>query len=191
MSADFPSRKQIRLTNYDYAQNGAYFVTICTQNRECLFGEIVDGKMICNVWNEIPIFYSGIELGAFVAMPNHIHGIVEIVGAAPCGRPSTAGGRPDISQSLKIIGRPNRATTGGCPYKKLALCDVVHRLKSLTTKKYADAVKNNIWPPFKNRIWQRNYYEHIIRNDDEYARICEYIAMNPENWLNDDENLTR
>jgi len=88
-------RRSIRLQGYDYSQAGAYFATICTQNRECLFGEIVNGemwlndagKMIQAVWDEIPAYYLGIDIDSFIVMPNHIHGIVVIVGAAPRGRP--------------------------------------------------------------------------------------------------------
>ena len=89
------SRRSIRLRGYDYSQAGAYFITLCTQNRQCLFGEIVDGgmqlnaagKMVQTVWDEIPAYYPGIDIDEFIIMPNHIHGIVTIVGAAPRGRP--------------------------------------------------------------------------------------------------------
>jgi len=70
-------------------------------------------------------------------------------------------------------------------WKRLSLSDVVHRYKTLTTKRYADGVKNNGWQPFNGRLWQRNYYEHIIRNDDEYNRIAEYISNNPKTWKED------
>ncbi len=90
------NRRSIRLGGYDYSHTGAYFVTICTQHRECLFGDIVNGKMILNDagrmvqtgWDEIPTRYPGIDIDAFQIMPNHIHGII-VVGAAPCGRPDT------------------------------------------------------------------------------------------------------
>src|SRR6056297_3244370 len=102
-NSDIHHRRSIRLKEYDYSRAGAYFVTICTQNRECLFGGIVNGEMVSNdagrmvqtVWDEIPLHYPGIEIDAFVVMPNHIHGIVVIVGAAPCGRPDNDRGRPD------------------------------------------------------------------------------------------------
>ena len=84
-------RKSIRLRNYYYSQEGSYFITTCTQNRECLFGSIVDGEMRLNVagqliqlvWDEISLFYPGIENDKFVIMPNHVHGIINIVGAPP------------------------------------------------------------------------------------------------------------
>ena len=177
-------RRSIRLQGYDYSQAGAYFVTICTQNRECLFGEIVDGemrlndvgKMIQAVWDEIPANYPGIDIDAFIVMPNHIHGIVVIVGAAPCGRPGTTTapcGRPDE-------GHPR----GGAPTVGvgLSLPDVVHRFKTMTTKRYADSVKQNGWPSFPGKLWQRNYWEHVVRNEPELNRIREYIHNNPAQW---------
>ena len=90
-------RRSIRLRGYDYTRPGAYFVTICTHNRECLFGKIIDGEMVLNhagqmvldVWNEIPKYYPGIVIDAFQIMPNHIHGIIKIVGAGPCACPNT------------------------------------------------------------------------------------------------------
>jgi REP element-mobilizing transposase RayT len=194
VSSDFKNRKQLRLSGYDYSQNGVYFVTMCTQNRECIFGDVFDGKMVLNdagkmihdVWNEIPLFYLGIELGAFVVMPNHIHGIIEIVGAAPRGRPIIVKKIfIDIGRRFARDGQPQGVAPTG---NQLSLFDIVHRFKTLTTKKYIDGVRNHFWPPFERRIWQRGFHERIIRNDDEYARICEYIHCNPENWQEDEEN---
>src|SRR3990170_2943541 len=96
-------RRSIRLPGYDYTQPGAYFVTICTQNRECVFGEVADGEMMSSgagqmverIWNELPHHYPGVEVDAFAVMPNHVHGIIVLVVAANTG---------------------GRATTGGCPY---------------------------------------------------------------------------
>lgn len=107
------NRRSIRLQGYDYSKAGAYLVTICTHNRECLFGDIVDGemrlneagKMIRAVWDEIPANYPGIDIDAFIIIPNHhIHGIVVIVGAAPCGRPGLADYQD--GQPRGPIGRP-------------------------------------------------------------------------------------
>ena len=92
---DLHHRRSIRLKGYDYSRPGAYFITICTQNRLCLFGQVVDGnmmlndagQMIQNTWDEIPRHYHGVDVDAFIVMPNHIHGVVIIVGATPCGCP--------------------------------------------------------------------------------------------------------
>jgi hypothetical protein len=97
-------RRSIRLQGYDYSQAGAYFVTMCTRNRECLLGKIIDGQMVQTIWDEIPMHYPGIDIDKFIIMPNHIHGIVVVVGAAPRGRPEHGQPRDD--------GQPQ-----GCPYR--------------------------------------------------------------------------
>lgn len=202
------NRRSIRLRGHDYSRAGAYFVTVCVQNRECLFGHIVGaapcgrpqmvlndaGIMIQTVWDEIPPHYPGIEIDTFVVMPNHIHGIIVIVGAGPraCpnGRVGGAVGHghmhtPDCAPTV-YTERGNGRPRGAAP--TLSLPDVVHRFKTLTTKHYADGVKQHGWPTFPGRLWQRNYYEHIIRNDDELNRIREYIVNNPAQWELDREN---
>ena len=176
-------RRSIRLKGYDYSQAGAYFVTICANKRTCLFGGVFDrqirlndaGRMVKDVWEEIPIHYSNIELDAFVIMPNHIHGIINIVGAGPCAC-------PDGGEQLNI-GQPQGVAPTG-----LSLPNIIHRFKTMTTKRYIDGIKNNGWPPFHGRVWQRNYYEHIIRNNDELKQIREYIMNNPLKWEFDREN---
>lgn len=175
-------RRSIRLQGYDYTRAGAYFVTMCTQNRERLFGDVVDGEMRLNaagqmmqsVWDELPAFYPGVDTDEFVVMPNHMHGIVVLVGATPCGRPE-----PGQAQG------PAPTVTA---MPTLSLSDVVHRFKTLTTKRYADGVKQLGWPPFPGRLWQRNYYEHIVRNDESLNRIREYIVTNQIQWEIDREN---
>lgn len=191
-------RRSIRLQGYDYAQAGAYFVTICVQNRQCLFGEIVEGKMrlgaagamMQTVWDEIPVHYPGVDIAEFVVMPNHVHGIILVgsthrgysppndpVGAAPRGRPQS--GAPQAGQPQGV------APTG---VRRLSLSDVVHRYKTMTTKRYADGVKQWGWPAFSGRLWQRNYWEHVIRNDADFLRISEYIQNNPLQWEQDELN---
>ena len=179
---DFHRRRSIGLRGYDYAQAGAYFVTICTQNRECLFGEVVDGAMhpnemaeiVATVWNDLPQHYSGVDVDAFVIMPNHVHGIVILsgttasVGAGPC--------------ACSGAGQPR----GVAP--TLSLPDVVHRFKSLTTARYRRGSAREGWPPFAGRLWQRNYYEHVIRDEGEMNRVREYIVTNPADWAQDENN---
>jgi len=211
---DIHHRRSIRLKGYDYTQPGAYFITICTKNRECLFGEVVDGGMVLNdagrmvqkTWYEIPRHYPGIDVDASVVMPNHIHGIVIIVGATPRGCPDTTPrgcpdttprGCPDGSVQAQgpiqgqaqgpIQGQAQGpAPTGGMG--GLSLPDVVHRFKTLTTKRYVDGVKHQGWTPFPGKLWQRNYYEHIVRDENELNRIREYINNNPLNWAMDQDN---
>ncbi|MDR1831363.1 MAG: transposase [Fusobacteriaceae bacterium] len=179
---DIHHRRSVRLKSYDYAQNGAYFVTICVQDRRCLFGEIMNegmtlngaGKMIKSVLDEMPNHYDGIRLGKYTIMQNHIHLIIEIVGAGPRAC-------PENRQSPECAGQPQ-----GVAPTRLSLNDIVHRIKTLTTKRYADGVKQENWSSFNKRLWQRNYYERIIRDEAEYAHIAEYIINNPANWDKDD-----
>ncbi len=191
---DIHHRRSIRLKGYDYSQPGAYFLTICTQDRKCLYGEIVDdkmrlndaGQMVQTVWDEIPAYYPGIDIDAFMIMPNHIHGIIKIVGAAPTQTNANVGAAP--------CGRPNRQPQNkygqprGVAPTGLSLPDVVNRFKTMTTKRYADGVKQHGWPAFPGKLWQSNYYERVIRDEHELSGIREYIAGNPAQWTTDTDN---
>ena len=184
-------RRSIRLRGYDYRQPGAYFVTICTQDRECIFGEAVDGRIVLNVpgqmvetvWRELPQHYPGMQLDAFVVMPNHVHGIIVLVAAGPSACPDGSAQRREvIGQPQGAMGQPQGvAPTMSLPY-------VVHRFKSLTTARYSQGVLQDGWRPFPGRLWQRNYYEHIVRAEDELSRVRRYIADNPAHWEEDREN---
>lgn len=159
-------RKSLRLKNYDYSQNGFYFITICIQNKECLLGEIISQKMILNnagimietIWHDIPKYYEGFRIHECIVMPNHIHGIIEIS--------SCRGGLP-------------------CPPSGLSLSDVIQRFKTMTTNKYIYGVQNYNWKVFPKQLWQRSYYEHIIRNEKTLEEIQTYIINNPKNWDKD------
>ncbi len=168
-------RKSIRLKNYDYSQADLYFITACVENRYCLFGHIANdsmilndaGNMIASQWNELNNRFPSIALHEYVVMPNHFHGIIEFVGAIPCGCP----------EFVAYQGQPQGiAPTVG---------DVVGAFKSLSTNEYIQNVKQNDWQPFAGKLWQRNYYEHIIRNEEEYLKIAEYIQNNPLKWRED------
>jgi len=192
------SRRSIRLKGYDYAEAGAYFVTICAQNRECLFGEIVDGEMrvndagkvIARWWEELPHKFPSVDLDEFVVMPNHFHGIVVItdtsVGAYLRVCPDPQGAR--MAQGADVTAQ---GAHPGAPLRRLALGEIVQWFKTMTTNEYIRGVKQNGWTPFPGKLWQRNYYEHIIRNENDLNRIREYIFNNPANWANDDENPQR
>ena len=188
-------RRSIRLPGYDYSQAGAYFVTVVTQTRLCLFGDIENGtlrlneagRMVQSVWDAIPDHYPGVGIDTFVLMPNHVHGIIVLV-AASCGslddvtnRPNDDDGRADGGQAR------GPAPTVPLP-RALSVGDVMHRFKTMTTKRYADGVKQRGWQPFSARLWQRNYYEHIIRDEPSLQRIREYITTNPARWVQDPEN---
>jgi len=195
---DIHHRRSIRLKDYDYSQAGAYFVTICIQNRAYLFGHIdkgimhlnAAGEMIESVWKGLVSFYFGIELDIFQIMPDHIHGIIILhdilVGAGRCACPPLKNGQPcaNAGQPRAIAGQP-RANAGqpqGVAPTKVTLPNIIHRFKTLTTNRYISGVKNDGWPPFDGKLWQRNYYEHIIRSEKELINIREYIANNPVNW---------
>jgi len=189
---DIHHRKTIRLREYDYSQTGFYFVTICTQNRAPLFGDIIDGLMVLNeagrmvqtVWNDMSAYYPDVLLDEFVIMPNHVHGIV-IVGAAPCGRPDD---KKEMRESKQ--GHPQGVAPTKTMMRTLSLPDIVHRFKSMTTKRYIQGVNEHNWPCFPGRLWQRNYWERIIRNDQELNMIREYIRNNPGQWILDDLYLS-
>lgn len=186
-NADKHHRHSIRLKGYDYSQAGGYFITINTQNREHLFGEIIDYKMILNdagrmvetVWNEIPIFYHGIEIDVFQIMPDHFHGIIFITNNDDDVR---AGPRASPDEPSEIPEQPQGVAN------TLSLPDMVHRFKTMTTKRYTDSVKQNDWPPFNARLWQRNYWEHIIRDARELDIKRNYIIENPARWQNNQNN---
>ncbi len=185
-------RRSIRLKGYDYSQPGAYFITIVTQNRECLFGDVVDGKMRLNDagrmverwWLELNHKFPAARTDAYVVMPNHFHGIVIIVGIDLRVCPDRA--HPD--RVCPDHARPDRARPDGDAPHGDTLPTVVQWFKTMTTNEYIRGVKTLGWTPFPRRLWQRNYYEHIIRNDWEWNRIRAYIANNPLRWERDREN---
>lgn len=179
---DIHHRRSLRLQDFDYSQAGAYFITVCTQERACLFGEVVAdeirlndiGRMVQTAWNAIPVLHPAVATDAFVVMPNHIHGIIVLTDPHPVG----AGLVPALDGATTRAGTRPAPTVGG----------VVGAFKSRVTVDYIRGVKTQGWPSFAGRLWQRNYYEHVIRNEDSLARIREYIANNPLRWALDREN---
>lgn len=129
------------------------------------------GMMVEKWWQELANKYSGIRLHEYVTMPNHIHGIIEIVGAPLVG--------------ARILPAMERATTRVAPTGQKTIGDIVGTFKSLTTNAYIHGVKNNNWISFNGKLWQRNYYEHIIRDEESYLKISEYILTNSLQWLDD------
>ena len=198
---DIHHRRSIRLRGYDYSSAGAYFVTICTQGREYLFGDIVDGamylngagQMVAEWWSKLPDKFPGVMLDEYVIMPNHFHGIIVItgtVGAPPCGCPGSPApcGCPSLHTTSKS-GRPHGAGSNGRPHGAApTVGDIMDWFKTMTTNAYIAGVKQSGWPPFPGRLWQRNYYERIIRDDGELSGIREYIRLNPVKWADDNEN---
>jgi REP element-mobilizing transposase RayT len=151
-------RKPTRLKGYDYSQNGAYYVTICTHKRERLFGEIVGAtlrgrpnephRMIEKWLNELENKYNGVKLDKYIIMPDHIHFI------------------------LFLDGNQNHAP----------LPVIIDWFKTMTTNDYIKGVNAGLYPRYNQHLWQRNYYEHVIRNDADLNDIRAYIDANPVQW---------
>ena len=155
-------RSSIRLKGYDYSQAGAYFVTVCTEGRQCLFGDVIDermklneaGRMVQQTWENLPTRFSSVTLDTLMVMPNHVHGIIAIVGA-----------------------EPNRGAAGSPP----TLGDIIRAFKSISAIRVNRLLARSGQP-----LWQRNYYEHIIRDEDEMNRIRQYVEDNPARWEMDE-----
>jgi len=189
------NRRSIRLKGYDYSKAGLYFITICSQNRKYLFGKITNDIMILNdagimidkLWNEISFDFLNINLCEHVIMPNHIHGIIEItrVGADSISAQNTPINSPSdlLNTRADIESAPTLPPTA-----KTDIHRIIQSFKRHTTIKYIEMVKQNILPPFKKKIWQRNYWEHIIRNENEYYQIAQYINNNAIKWEDDKLN---
>ena len=180
----FLQRKSPRLRGYDYSQEGAYFVTICTAGRTHLFGKIVDGVTVLNTlgqiaesgWAEIPTHFPQVELDLYVIMPNHVHGIVFIVDApGDTKMMRTVGTRhaSSLRQPLPKQWRPNGVKSG-------SLGAIVGSYKSATTKRI-----KRLGDTSETLVWQGRYYDHIIRNEQSLNKIREYILYNPARWPED------
>jgi putative transposase len=218
-------RRSIRLKGYDYSQAGLYFITICVQDRKCLFGEIVDGEMILNdagkmadnEWVKIPERFTNVQLHEYIVMPNHFHAVMEIVGATlvvaqnthtnpvaqnthtnpvaqnthtnpvaqnthtnPVAQNETV--NPDNETVDNEKGQPQGIAPTAKPK---TVGDMVGAFQSIATVEYIRGVKQLGWQTFNGKLWQRNYYEHIIRDEQSYQRISDYIINNPKNWKDD------
>lgn len=173
-------RRSIRLKGYDYRNSGAYFVTICTKNRECILGDPVVDGIINAVWQALPSWFPTIELDEFVVMPNHVHFIVWIINYTV--EMPLPGGQHESKSYPYEIPKPTKI------HSATALSDVVGAFKSLVFKVYLDWVKVNDVTR-RAKFWQGNYYEHIIRNNAELNAIRQYIINNPVSWKKDRDNL--
>ncbi len=206
-------RRSIRLKGYDYSGTGLYFITACVQHRACLFGNIVDGEMFLNdagtmigtEWQVLPARFPHIALHEYVVMPNHFHAILEIV---------AVGATLVVAQNNNVVtqnnnnnvvvphGNDNKTNDGmarnndgnsqtGQPRDMCTktVGDIMDAFKSITTVAYIRGVKQLVWQPFRGKLWQRDYWEHIIRNEQSYKTISDYIVNNPVKWKNDTFNI--
>jgi REP element-mobilizing transposase RayT len=168
---DIHHRRSIRLKDYDYRQSGYYFVTICTQGHSNLLGRVTNGQMRCNIfgnivwqtWIDLPNHNYNTELGEFIVMPDHVHGIVLINDIVHMGN-SGAGLEHAPTQKLKFHG----------------LSEIIRQFKTFSARRI-----NQIRHSPGIHVWQRDYYERIIRNENQYRNVVKYIIENPRNWKND------
>jgi REP element-mobilizing transposase RayT len=169
------------MKGYDYSWEGAYFVTVCTKDREHLLISKPVRKIIQKAWNDLPYRFSDIKLDEFIIMPNHIHGIIWIVGA-PLGAPQneTAVNQGATKLNQDATARLNQGVASSAP----TLGHIVRVFKSIS----AIAINQHLERQ-ENPVWQRNYFERIIRDDQELNRIRQYIQDNPKNWEEDPENI--
>ena len=181
-------RKTPRLERYDYSLGGYYFVTVCTQNRACLFWETGRaglgpaptpllnefGRLVAETWVDLPSHIAGVELDKFVVMPNHVHGIIRLTGTDPGQIPSAA--------PAPFVGAgPRPAHPTDAAHSPVSLTEVVRQFKSFSARR-VNAVRGTPGIP----LWQRSFYDHIIRNEADYLRIWNYIDVNPARWREDE-----
>ena len=169
-------RRSIRLPGYDYGQPGAYFVTICTYRRSCVLGGIHDGRMrlsecgriVTDCWNDLERHYPDVSLESFVVMPNHIHGIILLDHNPDSGTRATA------AQGAGL--KPAPTTVHG-------LSEVVRAFKTFSSRRINKTRRSPGVP-----AWQRNYYERIMRDENELNTVRQYILDHPQRWHEDPEN---
>jgi REP element-mobilizing transposase RayT len=160
-------RRSLRLRGYDYGMPNWYFVTACIQHRAPLFGEVVNdtvcltpaGEMVAALWEQIPDRFPHAALDLSVVMPDHVHGIIAIEHTGPA---------EGVSRHASLSG-------------------ILQWFKTNTTTTYIRGVKTSGWPRFEGRLWQRTFYDHIIRDDRDLDRIRTYILDNPVQWSMDEE----
>ena len=176
-------RRSIRLPDYDYSQPGAYFVTICTHQRTLLLEVPEYRQIIVDAWQDLPNHYPCVALDAFVVMPNHVHGIIVLEGDGPVG--ADFGPVVDVGAGFdSVVGvgagfkpAPTKST------KRHGLPEIVRAFKTFSGRRI-NALRGTPGVP----VWQRSYYEHVVRTDKELDRIREYIVNNPLRWAYDREN---
>ncbi|MEK6737432.1 MAG: transposase, partial [Planctomycetota bacterium] len=181
-------RKSIRLKEYDYSKPNAYFITICTYNKECIFGAITNGEMhlneygkiVDNEWLKTPTIRQYVLLDKYIIMPNHFHGIIIIVDnvnicrdTAPVSSCATVEVAESRNPPFEQFGRP---TSHSIP-------TIIRSFKAATTKQIREVQKKH-----HQTVWQPRFYEHIIRNPHELDQTREYIIYNPLKWALDSEN---
>ena len=184
------NRRSIRLRGYDYTRDGAYFVTICTEDRAHVFGRVVDGEMhsnaygreVANCWLWLAEQYPYVRLDEWIVMPDHIHGIVVITDGMNSDEPCRGGSRTAHIRTASPAGfvdGPNVGTDGSefVPARRKPLGRLVAAFKTVSTRRV-----NDLRSTSGVRLWQRNYYERVIRNDQALQATRRYIVNNPSQY---------
>ncbi len=183
-------RKPLRLPGFDYSQRAAYFVTVCTQQRECTLGQVVDGQMVLtdggrmvqSVWEALPTQYPQVNIDAFVVMPNHIHGILFLNDIPPVGAQFIAPDEIDPQSSTgEYAGVMDSGVINQAPTNDLG--KIIRTFKGKTSF----LINQHRGTP-RRAVWQRGYYDHIVRDEADLNRIREYITNNPAQWALDHDN---
>jgi putative transposase len=180
-------RRSIRLPGYDYSQAGAYFVTICVYQRQCLFGEIIDGQMILNQYGTIVADtyqwlcqrYPYLHTDEWIVMPNHFH-VIMVITDKPCrgvSRNAPTINHRHTDHTINQRHTDHTINPHNPPTKRKSLGRLIGAFKTVSTKKI-NILRDTPGIP----LWQRNYYEHIIRNEDGMDKIRQYIINNPLSW---------
>ncbi len=197
------SRKTLRLRNYDYSRPGAYFVTLCTQHRDKLFGAICENRMVLNdagrmvesLWKDLPNRFYHVRLDTWVIMPNHLHGILFLT-SNPLNVPGIhePNLKPGEAAFWECLHLRHETTHRDSPRRNfdawtgIPLPRIMQWFKTMTTNAYIQGIKKHGWPTFSGRLWQRGYFEHVIRNEKALDLIRLYIQQNPSRWAFDREN---
>jgi REP element-mobilizing transposase RayT len=208
----YKHRKSIRLEGYDYSHEGLYFVTIDLESKKNLLWKEIDkfqlneiGRLMEKCWLDLEKRFN-VELDEYIIMPNHFHGIIKILENNEIGNMDRAATRAARTQNAIIFNSKNvgagfmpAQNTNMMPAQNVKnisiqnmknifnqnnLGNIIGTFKSIFVWEYIKNVKNNDWPRFFKRLWQRDYYERIIRNEVEYLRIKQYIKNNPEKLIN-------
>jgi len=181
-------RQSIRLRQYDYSWPGMYFVTICVREKECVLGEIIGGEMhlsewgkiVHELWDEIPNHFPNVSIDGRVTMPNHGHAIIKIDHAR---RGAVAAPHTAASHNGNMGGETGEEMGGETPPLRPTLGQIVAYYKYQTAKRI-NALRGMPGVPF----WQRNYWEHVVRDELDLNRIRQYIENNPQRWHEDQLN---
>lgn len=201
-SPQIHNRQSIRLKGHDYASRGKYYLTICIQNRLCLLGDVIDdklvlndaGKMVIKWYYEIENKYPDKKCHNMVVMPNHFHCIIENNPIHESNIHVRDTHEWDAHGGTSLRGCPdghaNNNSLFGHVNKKYnaSIFDVMDWFKTMTTNEYIRGVKQLGWKRFEQRLWQKRYWDHIIRNNIDYSRINKYIDDNPIKWIYDKLN---